>query len=285
MLSAILLSFNRRDALRRTLVELARLEPIRGGEVVVVDNASTDGSPAMVRTEFPWARVIALEENVGVEGFNVGAREATGDVLLILDDDAWPAPGALERALAILDGSARIAAVTLSPVHPATKRPEWPFLRAATDRWPAMGCGNVVRASAWREMGGYQREYFLYRNDTDLALTLLAAGHGVHADPGLVVWHDSPAATRKGERWLELATRNWCWMGRRHGRGATRIGGIAAGVAWACVQAGAHARRLACVARGAWSGLASRAPGLPEGVRPDGGAYRDLMRLRRRGRA
>src|SRR5690606_34605702 len=101
---------------------------------------------------------------------------------------------------------------------------ERPFARvlggcsAPRDDWPVMGCGNLVRRSAWQAVGGYEESFFLYRNDVDLALKLLAAGGkggGVWFDPTWVVWHDSPAAApnrRKSLRWFELATRNWIWL-------------------------------------------------------------------------
>src|SRR5207253_932781 len=100
--------------------------------------------------------------------------------VLILDDDAHREPAALEAALALLGQRPSIGAVALHPRHPASGASEWPFAeRARTEaeeRWPVMGCGNLVRTDAWRAVGGYEEGFFLYRNDVDLALKLLAAG-------------------------------------------------------------------------------------------------------------
>lgn len=278
MLSVIIVSHHRPEALRTTLRELLSQEVVAKGEIIVADNASLDGTVEMLAREFPAVRVVILDQNLGVEAFNRGAAVARGDVLLILDDDARPEPEALSRAMDLLEREPSVAAVALHPKHPATGRSEWPFARAARDHWPVMGCGNLVRTEAWRRVGGYESAFFLYRNDVDLALKLLGAGYDVRFDPAWVVWHDSPAADRKSERWLRLATRNWVWLARRHGRGVWKWLGAVAGVVWALRLAGFSASRATKVLAGAWSGAATRAPTVAGG---DGRWYREFLRLRR----
>lgn len=278
-LSIIILNYNRKTALRRTLTELGSLGWLDAGEIIVVDNASADDSLDMVRTQFPEARVLALAENVGVAGFNRGVDVATGERVLILDDDSWPEEHSLEQAMRLLDERAEVLGVALLPVHPKTRRPEWPQLHVPQDDWPVMGCANLVRTKAWREVGGYEERFFLYRNDTDLAMKLLARGGRVVADPAWFALHDSPAAARKSERWLHLATRNWVWLARRHGRGLAKLAGLFAGVAWAFVQAGFSRARLAAVLRGVREGTLGACPSLPTGVRATGDAFARLVRL------
>lgn len=254
MLSAIVVSHNRRDALERTLRELAALGLFDTGEVIVADNASADGSPAMVRADFPRATLMELTDNLGVEAYNRAAAAAQGDTLLILDDDSWPDGASLRAAVAALHASPTLGAVALLPVHPSTRRAEWRH-DAEPDAFPLMGCGNLVRADAWRDLRGYEPTFFLYRNDTDLALRLLAGGRGVAFNPDWIVWHDSPAARRKSERWLRLATRNWLWLCRRHGEGLTALAGMALGVLAALRHAGPSFRRARCVLGGVHLGI------------------------------
>ncbi|MFG0283787.1 MAG: glycosyltransferase [Phycisphaerales bacterium JB039] len=280
-LSIIILAYKRREALLATIARLRAGRWSAGAEIIVVDNASGDGSARAVRDQFPEICVIEMETNAGVAGFNRGAAQAPGDVLLILDDDSWPDDDALGRALALLEERADVAAVSLLPRHPQTLRPEWPFAcvlgGAARDDWPVMGCGNLVRREAWQRVGGYEERFFLYRNDVDLALKLLGAGDKVWFDPSWVVWHDSPAAARKSLRWFELGMRNWVWLARRHGRGVWKWIGIALGWANAHRLAGGSARAHAAALRGAWKGLA----GKPGRVTADGSAWRTLLRARR----
>src|SRR5690606_2358418 len=116
---------------------------VRDAEVVVVDNASSDGSPAKVEKEFPGVRVIALDTNTGVAAFNRGVDAATGDVVLVLDDDSWPEPGAVEAGLRTLAENPRLGAVVLHPRHPENGRSEWRYAHfgeGGRDDWPVMGC-------------------------------------------------------------------------------------------------------------------------------------------------
>ncbi|MCB9845481.1 MAG: glycosyltransferase [Phycisphaeraceae bacterium] len=281
-LSVVVLSFNRREALRRTLRELSSCEGA-GAELIVVDNGSGDRSAEMVRNEFPGARLVALEHNVGVAGFNRGVDHATRDIVLILDDDAWPTPGAIARSLALFQEEAGLGGLMLHRRHPGTGRFEWPFECVDEPRrsWPDMGCANMVRAEVWRTVGGYEEAFFLYRNDTDLALKILGAGFDVAFDPELLAWHDSPAVDRKTPRWFEWSTRNWVWMCRRHARGRTRWAGVLMGWAWAHRLAAWSPRRHLKAFKGGVAGLARSAPPLPDTVRQDETGLRRLLRLKR----
>lgn len=308
----VVLAYNRAPAVLVTLTHLTTDCGVPAEHILVVDNASSDSTTGVIAERFPLVPVLALERNAGVEAFNLGVEHVAGlfsrrgeglDHVLILDDDARPEPRALAEAAALLDRRPDLDAVTLAPRHPRDGSWEWPLARAmvgagraVTDAWPAMGCANLVRLSAWRRAGGYEAAYFLYRNDTDLALKLLApraapaladddartdALHdrvsGVHMNPAWVAWHDSPAAARKSDRWHRLATRNWIWTARRHARGGDRLRGIAMGWLWAHKLAGPSPARQWATLRGAIDGLASPAPTLPTGVAPDGRAYGLLL--------
>lgn len=277
-LSIVILSFNRKAALLRTLSELSSDPIAREAELIVVDNASVDGSADAIAAAHPSVTLRSLKTNVGVAGFNRGVEVASRGRVLILDDDAWPDPASLAGAMRLLDERADTHAVSFHPVHPVSRTSEWPMLRAKQDAWPVMGCGNLVRTDAWRTVGGYEEAFFLYRNDTDLALKLLGSGMNVHADPDWIVWHDSPAAARKSERWLHLATRNWCWMCRRHGKGLAKLAAMSLGVGWAVMQAGFSASRIVRVFRGAVQGVSGGCP-MPA-HRGDGSGIRQLLRIR-----
>lgn len=276
-LSIIILSYNRADALLRTVH--AMRDAHDDAEIIVVDNASSDESALRLLADVPDARLIQLPRNRGILGFNIGAEHAHSELLLILDDDASIQRDHLRRAIDLLDQRSDLAAVAFHPRHPATNASEWPFAesRSPTDRWPFMGCGNLIRRSTWLAVGGYEHRFFLYRNDTDLALKLLDKGLGVHFNPDWVVWHDSPAASRKSNRWFRLATRNWVHLCRRHGRGLTRVQTILAGWAWAHKTAGPHPSSHLHTLRGAFEGLFTPAPEWPDS---DGQALRELFRIR-----
>ena len=286
-LSVVVLSYNRKEALLETLTRLREAtssqQSLGDAEIIVVDNASTDGSVDAARAHAPWATLLPLEDNAAIAGFNRGVEAATGDLVLILDDDARPDPDALAAAVELLSARADLGAVTLVPVHPKTGASEWLFADAAAgprDDWPVMGCCNLVRRGVWQAVGGYEEHFFLYRNDTDLAMKILAAALGVHCNPAWRCEHDSPAAAQKSVRWCRLATRNWVWLARRHGRGVRGLAGAVLGWAWAHKLSGVSLSRQWATLRGALQGWFSEPPAVPRSVRPDGRAFAALLRLR-----
>ena len=97
----VFLVFNRREELRASLREmLERSEyPSERVEVIVVDNASEDGSGEMVRREFPQVRLIERDENIGVSAWNDGFAQARGEFVLALDDDCYLPGDGLGRAV------------------------------------------------------------------------------------------------------------------------------------------------------------------------------------------
>ena len=93
-MTIVFLVYNRCEELRTSLQKMLEESDYDRSlvDVIVVDNASTDGSSEMVRREFPQVRLIRREENCGVAGWNDGFEVATGDLVLVLDDDCYLPP-------------------------------------------------------------------------------------------------------------------------------------------------------------------------------------------------
>jgi len=113
--SAIVVSYNTRDCLERSLSALTAT----GIETVVVDNASTDGSVELVETRFPSAATIVLPENVG---FGAAANEALkrseATYVLLLNADAWPRGNPVPRLVALADDRPQTAVLAPALVNP-----------------------------------------------------------------------------------------------------------------------------------------------------------------------
>jgi GT2 family glycosyltransferase len=99
--SVVFLAFNRRDQLQISLDQILEHTdyPADRVEVIVVDNASTDGTAEMVRSRYPGVQLIRNPENVGISGWNVGMSTARGDWLLALDDDCYISGDGLKTAV------------------------------------------------------------------------------------------------------------------------------------------------------------------------------------------
>jgi len=91
-----ILSYNRKDELRNTLTKVFA-QDYKNIEVIVVDNASSDGSSEMVKNEFPSVQLIQMEKNIGIAGWNEGFKIAKGDYVLVLDDDSYPEEQSIQK--------------------------------------------------------------------------------------------------------------------------------------------------------------------------------------------
>ncbi len=172
---------NRREEL---LAHLDRHE----GPVVVVDNASTDGSADAVRAAHPCAQVVELPRNVGAVARTVGVRLARTPYVAFADDDSWWAPGALARAAAVLDAHPRLGLIAGSIAVGPEERPDplnavlaaSPLGILPGSPGPALlgfvACGAIVRRSAFLAAGGFDDVVRFPGEEERLALDLFDAG-------------------------------------------------------------------------------------------------------------
>jgi N-acetylglucosaminyl-diphospho-decaprenol L-rhamnosyltransferase len=200
-------------------------------EVIVVDNASSDGTPDRVRECVPAARVIELPENIGFGAANnVGMEAATGRWYLLLNSDAWPRPGAIENLHAFAEANPGVGIAGPRLVGPDGRvqksvrgfptlwrlATEYFFLRhlaprsrllndfygAGFDyrsRRPAeflMGAVLLLRREAVDEVGGFDPAFFMFSEEVDLCYRMRAAGWAVEFTPEAEFVHLGGASTR-----------------------------------------------------------------------------------------
>ncbi len=217
LVSAVLLSYNRRTELDEGLRHLRQLE-FSGLEVVVVDNASTDGTADWVRGHHPWVRLLEMPANLGVAAYNRGFEAARGEFVLILDDDSIPARGALERMVEVFRAHPEAGVVAFDVrsyryYHEvAALLPEAD--REATPDYPMgfNGAGAGVRRELLLRVGGYPEEFFLYWNELDLSLRILQAGYRIVQYPGIVAFHKFAPTNRDSTRGPYYYCRNLFWI-------------------------------------------------------------------------
>lgn len=118
-LSTVICNYNTRDKLGRALESLLATTGDLAHEIIVVDNASRDGSAALVREQFPAVRLIESGANRWFSGGNnLGLRAAQGDYALILNPDTVVLPGALAALTGYLDAHPEVGAVTARMTFP-----------------------------------------------------------------------------------------------------------------------------------------------------------------------
>jgi GT2 family glycosyltransferase len=228
-------------------------------ETWVVDNASTDGSPEVVR---PPARLIASGVNLGFGPAVNRVAEQAGDWdwLVVANADTAPEPGALDALLAAGGADPRAGALAPRLIRPdgTTQHSAYPFWSPAfalrfnagrySRRWAeaqclegawdpdrprrvpwAVGAFLLVRRQAWDEAGGFDPAQWLYAEDLDLGWRLAAAGWATRYVPEARVRHEESASTaplwgeERVDRWMAAT---YEWLHRRRGR--ARAGAVAA---------------------------------------------------------
>ena len=232
---AVTVSYNRRDLLLEGLAAtLAQTRP--PDAVIVVDNASQDGTAAAVRGGFPSVRLAETGSNLGgAGGFAYGMALALADgadLIWLMDDDVVPGPDALQALIQARDAQpARPPALVASRVlwtdgreHPMnTPRPK-PFATAA-ERTAAAAAGCVpirsasfvsilVDAAKCRELGLPQADYFLWNDDFEFTTRLLRRNAGWLCPASIVVHKTRTFGSTDvdpGERFY-YEVRNKIWM-------------------------------------------------------------------------
>jgi GT2 family glycosyltransferase len=212
MISYLLPTRDRHDRLRETLAALALLEPDEherlgagGGEVLVIDNASRE--PVRVERSLSngfEVRILRRDVNEGAAARNIGAQEARGEWLVMLDDDSFPIDcGHLEVLSSAADDVAAIGAEILlsNGQREAGGLPE-----------VIIGCGAAIRRDAFLAVGGYDPTFDYYAEEYDLCAKLIVDGWRIVHDFRFRVRHEKVAAGREMNRILHRLVRNNCWV-------------------------------------------------------------------------
>ena len=212
---------NRRTTLLGTLGTLRALHD--GVPIVVVDNASRDGTSEAVRSAFAGVRVVVLPQNCGAAARNVGAEIAATPYVAFNDDDTYWAPGSLGRAADLLDAHPSVAALCASVrVLPEASVDRACRLMAHSEIEKRSACpgraiasfmagATVVRRDAFLAAGGFDPRYFIGAEESLLSIDLMSAGWELVYDERLVVYHAPCSAERDSSLRRRLVTRNRLW--------------------------------------------------------------------------
>lgn len=213
-----------RDRLSELLTSFEHLRALpERPRVVVVDNASSDGTPQTVRRRYPDVEMISLDKNLGAAARNIGVKRVDTPYVAFSDDDSWWTPGSLSRAAGLFDAHPRLgllaARVLVGPEEredpicaemangPLPKEPDLPGRSVLG----FLGCAVVVRRSAYLEAGGYDPQLLIGGEEELLAVDLASAGWGL-AYVEDVVAHHHPSVVRDAHARRRLGVRNALWF-------------------------------------------------------------------------
>ncbi len=203
--TVVVMSQNRREDLLASL-------PRHEAPVVLVDNASTDGTVDAVRAALPDVTVLPMARNVGANARTVGVRHAGTEFVAFADDDSWWAPGHLARAAEIMRAHPRLAVLNarilvgpeerLDPV--CTEMADSPLGTPPDLPGPALlgfvACGAMVRRDAFLAVGGFDTVVRFPGEEERLALDLATAGWGMAYVDEVTVHHHPSVHRHAPER-------------------------------------------------------------------------------------
>ena len=187
--------------------------------VILVDNGSTDGTPARVRKHHPAVDVVELATNHGSTARNIGVERARTPYVAFADDDSWWAAGSLSRAAATFDAHPRLAVLAARMLVGEDENTD-PICAVMADSplgWDAdlpgpsvlgfLACGAVVRRDAYLAAGGFDDVVFFMGEEERLALDLAAMGWGLAYVENVVARHH-PSPVRDPVARAARAARN-----------------------------------------------------------------------------
>jgi GT2 family glycosyltransferase len=229
-ISVVIVGWNAEHYLELCLESLAKAPPRRSMEVLVVDNASTDGSAEMIEAKFPWVKLIKSSENLGFsKGNNVAIRQCQGQYIALVNPDVIVFPGCLDALADFLDQNPKVGNVGPRVFNPdmsqqstcrhfptlwnnfcsatalATKFPKSRIfagehmLYFPHDRTLAVdvlvGCFSTIRRETFDEVGLLDENLFMYGDDLDWCRRCWKAGWQVVFYPGAQAIHDRGKTT------------------------------------------------------------------------------------------
>lgn len=218
--AVVILNWNTEGFLREFLPGLLRsVETVEGAEVIVADNASTDGSLMVMKEEFPDVRTIVLEKNFGFTGgYNKAFEQVESDLFVLINSDIEVTEGWLEPLVKWMEDHPECGACA-PKLHSWQDRDKFEYAGAAggyidlfgypfcrgrvmkrletdhgqydspADVFWATGACLMVRSSIYRELGGLDDRFFAHMEEIDLCWRIQLAGYKVTVVPESMVYH------------------------------------------------------------------------------------------------
>ena len=258
-LSVIIVNWNVRDLLRRCLHSILASLPACQLEIIVVDNGSTDGSPEMVRTEFPQVHLLANPDNRGFTAANnQGLAVARGRYVLLLNPDTEVVGDALETLVAFADAHPDVGVVGPQLLNPdgtvQSSRRRFPTLATALlestwlqpyaprrllaryyvlDRpddevqdvdW-VTGAALMARREAVEQVGPLDEGFFMYSEELDWCRRFRAAGwRVVYLPTARVIHHEGKSSEQVlPARHIHFQTSKIRYFRKYHGPAAAEV--------------------------------------------------------------
>jgi GT2 family glycosyltransferase len=211
LVSVIITNYNGKIHLKECLDSLERID-YDNYEIILVDNASTDGSVEFAKTISAGLKILSLEKNYGfAEGCNLGAQEAKGEFIVFLNNDTRVDVGWLSELVNAtkIYGENNIFSSKVLFYDPPHKintigglitpmgsgfdinfgKPDLKEFNQVRYVGSPSGCSMLLKRSVFQQMGGFDKDYFAFLEDVDFGWRCWLAGYKTYYIPTSVVYH------------------------------------------------------------------------------------------------
>ncbi len=209
--SIIILVRNHREHLKDCLESVMNLD-YPHLEIILADNASTDGSADFVQGKFPSVKVLRLDKNYGfAEGNNIAIKQAKGDYIFLLNPDTKVEPECVNKLVETMEKDKNIGicmpkmlifnepsvinstGIIANKVLQGRDRGAWELDCGQYDRerqiLGACGAGMFIRRNLFEKIGYFDRLYFAYYEDLDFSIRTRWSGYKINFVPQAIVYH------------------------------------------------------------------------------------------------
>ncbi|MCX5847494.1 MAG: glycosyltransferase family 2 protein [Deltaproteobacteria bacterium] len=217
-LSIIIVSYNTSDLIGTCLASVIASDDVIKKEIFIVDNASTDGSAAFIRNNFPSVLLIENTENRGFAAANNQIlTQCNGRYIFFLNPDTSVMPGTFKEAVSFMDACPYIGLAGTKIINPDGSHQDSVSYRYPGEKYTAgelsglpgqiacvLGAGMIAHAKLIKDMRGFDEDFFLYGEDEDLCLRIRKSEYEIGYINSAVVVHyggQSERPTTSSEVW------------------------------------------------------------------------------------
>jgi len=243
-LSIIIITWNVKTLLYDCLKSLDVSHLPSDWEIVIFDNASSDGTVAMLKEQFPHVKTLVNGKNIGyAAGNNLAASHAVGDYIFFLNPDTLASQTSVRQLLAYMDEHLQVGACSPGLLLPdETPQPysfgqdptpiyllrrglhrllhnrplhDWDVATPQTVDWVS-GAAMLVRREAWERTGGFDENFFMYFEDNDLCLRMRQFGWEIVYYPQTTIIHLGGRSQRQNPMAQKAYNQSLLYFYRKH---------------------------------------------------------------------